>query len=289
MSFRPDFPAIVWEESVVAALREDLGRAGDRTTAAIVPEGSTATGRLVARRPGRIAGVEVALAAFERLDGGVVTEIESPDGTDVEAGATVATVRGDARALLSAERVALNFLGHLSGIATATADLVARAAGRAAIACTRKTTPGLRTLEKYAVRVGGGMNHRFGLDDAVLIKDNHRRVAGSTAEAVGRARSKSGHMVKIEVEVDDLEQLEEALAAGADILLLDNMSAAELRRAVEIAAGRAVLEASGGITPDRVAEVAATGVDLISVGWITHSAPTLDVALDLDEPFSAAR
>jgi len=278
----PPLYPLLYEELVRRALAEDLGRAGDLTTDAIVPPGLDAEARLVARAAGRIAGVEPALAAFRLLDPAVAAEVALPDGSDAAAGATIATVRGPARAILAAERTALNFLGRLSGVATATRGLVAAVAGhRARIVCTRKTTPGLRALEKYAVRAGGGANHRFGLDDAVLIKDNHRALAGGVRPAVERARAAVGHLVKVEVEVDTLDQLDEALAAGADAVLLDNMPLDVLRRAVERARGRAITEASGGITPGTAAAVAATGVDLISVGWLTHSAPALDVALDV--------
>jgi nicotinate-nucleotide pyrophosphorylase (carboxylating) len=278
----PPLYPLLYEELVRRALAEDLGRAGDLTTDAIVPPGLDAEARLVARAAGRIAGVEPALAAFRLLDPAVAAEVALPDGSDAAAGATIATVRGPARAILAAERTALNFLGRLSGVATATRGLVAAVAGhRARIVCTRKTTPGLRALEKYAVRAGGGGNHRFGLDDAVLIKDNHRALAGGVRPAVERARAAVGHLVKVEVEVDTLDQLDEALAAGADAVLLDNMPLDVLRRAVERARGRAITEASGGITPGTAAAVAATGVDLISVGWLTHSAPALDVALDV--------
>jgi nicotinate-nucleotide pyrophosphorylase (carboxylating) len=282
---RPHLPPLwplLYEEAVRRALAEDLGRAGDLTTDAIVPANRLAEARLVARAAGRIAGVEPALAAFRLLDPSVEAEVALADGSDAEAGATIATVRGPARAILAAERTALNFLGHLSGIATATRDLVAAVAGhRARIVCTRKTTPGLRALEKHAVRAGGGANHRFGLDDAVLIKDNHVALAGGVVPAVERARAASGHLVKIEVEVDTLDQLDEALAAGADAVLLDNMPLDVLRQAVERARGRAITEASGGITAGTAAAVAATGVDLISVGWLTHSAPALNVALEV--------
>jgi nicotinate-nucleotide pyrophosphorylase (carboxylating) len=277
----PPWP-LLYEEAVRRALAEDLGRAGDLTTDAIVPANRLAEARLVARAAGRIAGVEPALAAFRLLDPSVEAEVALADGSDAEAGATIATVRGPARAILAAERTALNFLGHLSGIATATRDLVAAVAGHPArIICTRKTTPGLRALEKHAVRAGGGANHRFGLDDAVLIKDNHVALAGGVVPAVGRARAASGHLVKIEVEVDTLDQLDEALAAGADAVLLDNMPLDVLRRAVERARGCAITEASGGITVETAAAVAATGVDLISAGWLTHSAPALDVSLEV--------
>jgi nicotinate-nucleotide pyrophosphorylase (carboxylating) len=278
-------PALLVEPLVRRALEEDLGRAGDLTTDATVPADATAVGRLVARRAGRIAGLAAAAAAFRLLDPEVAVDLRAADGDDVPAGAVLAVVRGPARPILGAERVALNFLGHLSGIATATADLVRRveaAAPGCRVADTRKTTPGLRALEKYAVRAGGGANHRFGLDDAVLVKDNHLAVAGGVTAAVARVRQRVGHVVKVEVEVDTLEQLDEALAAGVDAVLLDNMTPDQLREAVRRVAGRAVTEASGGITPDTAAAVAGTGVDLLSVGWITHSAPSLDVALDLE-------
>lgn len=278
---RPPLP-LLYEPIVEAALREDLGRAGDQTTDAVVPAGATATARLVARRAGRVAGLPVACRAFTLLDSRVEVESLAEDGDDVAAAATLAVISGPARPILSAERVALNFLGHLCGIATATREVVASVAGtRARVACTRKTTPGLRLLEKYAVRVGGGANHRFGLDDAVLIKDNHVAVAGGVAEAVGRARAGVGHLVKIEVEVTSLAQVQEALEAGAEVILLDNMAPDMLREAVALVAGRAVTEASGGITPDNAAAVAASGVDVISLGWLTHSVPALDVALDV--------
>jgi nicotinate-nucleotide pyrophosphorylase (carboxylating) len=212
----------------------------------------------------------------------VHAETLSADGSDADAGTHLAILRGPARAILSAERTALNFLGRLCGIATATRGIVAAVAPYAAkVVCTRKTTPGLRLLEKYAVRAGGGANHRFGLDDAVLIKDNHRLIAGGVTEAVRRVRCYAGHMVKIEVEVDTLEELEEALGVGVDAILLDNMDLETLARGVLMAKGKAVTEASGGITPSRAAAIAATGVDLLSVGWLTHSAPALDVSLDI--------
>lgn len=273
---------VLYREAVRAALAEDLGRAGDLTTDAIVPAEREAAGRLVARAAGRVCGLEVAAAAFRELDAEAEVDLRLEDGADVEAGATLASIRGRARALLAAERVALNFLGRLSGIATATRDLVRLVAGTGArIADTRKTTPGLRALEKYAVRVGGGSNHRFGLDDAVLVKDNHLAVAGGVAAAVQRVRASVGHLVKVEVEVDTLEQLDEALAAGVDAVLLDNMTPETLVEAVRRVGGRAVTEASGGITAETLPAVAASGVDLVSVGWITHSAPALDVAFDL--------
>jgi nicotinate-nucleotide pyrophosphorylase (carboxylating) len=272
---------LLYKEVIRRALLEDLGRAGDVTTDAIVTPAAKAAAVLAARVPGRIAGVEVALAVFRMLDPAIQAEIRLPDGTDAVVGAELAVLHGAARALLSGERTALNLLGRLSGIATATRGIVAAVAPYPArVVCTRKTTPGLRLLEKYAVRAGGGFNHRFGLDDAVLIKDNHRVIAGGVTEAVLRVRRHVGHMVKVEVEVDTLEQLEEALALGVDAVLLDNMSVETLARAVQMARGKAITEASGGINPATAAAVAATGVDLLSVGWLTHSAPALDVALD---------
>ncbi len=281
----PRLYPLLYEPAVRRALREDLGRAGDLTTDAIVPPDARAAGRLVVRAGGRIAGLEVAAAAFRLLDPRVEVEVRIPDGADAPAGATVAFVRGPARPILSAERTALNFLGRLCGIATATRGVVeAVRPHRARVVCTRKTTPGLRVLEKYAVRAGGGANHRFGLDDAVLVKDNHRIAAGGLRPAVERVRASVGHMVKVEVEVDTLEELAEALAVGVDAVLLDNLPLPALWEAVRMAAGRAITEASGGITPENAAAVAATGVDLLSLGWLTHSAPALDVALDLESP-----
>ena len=274
-----------YEALVRRELAVDLGSAGDVTTDAIVPAHRRAAARIAVRRAGRVCGLRCALFAFETL-GPVRHAVEHDDGADVPAGAVLATVEGPARVLLSAERTALNLLAHLSGIATATRDAVEAATrgGLARIVCTRKTTPGLRALEKYAVRVGGAANHRFGLHDAVLVKDNHRLIAGGVGPAVARARAAAGHLVRVEVEVDDLAQLDEALAAGADAVLLDNFSIVDLKKAAAMARGRAVTEASGGVTPETVAAVAATGVDLISVGWITHSAPALDVGLDFAVP-----
>jgi nicotinate-nucleotide pyrophosphorylase (carboxylating) len=276
--------ALQYEPLVRQALEEDLGRAGDLTTNAIIPPQARTMGRLVARRAGCIAGLEVAAGVFRLLDPTLDVTMHCHDGAVVPANTTLAEVRGRARALLTAERVALNFLGRLSGIATATRRLVDAVHGYPArVVCTRKTTPGLRTLEKYAVRAGGGSNHRFGLDDAVLIKDNHLVVAGSITEAVRRVRSVVGHMVKVQVEVDTLLQLDEALTCPIDAVLLDNMPPAQLRDAVQIVAGRVTTEASGGITIDTARDVAASGVDLLSAGWLTHSAPALDVALDVDD------
>jgi len=280
-SLPPLYP-LHYEDIVRRGLAEDLGRAGDLTTDAIVPPGRSATGVIVARTGGRIAGIEVAGYAFRCLDSSAAVEIRVADGNDASPGDTLALIRGEARPMLSAERTALNLLAHLSGIATATRDIVAAVSSfPARIVCTRKTTPGLRALEKYAVRAGGGSNHRFGLDDAVLVKDNHRVIAGGLTAAVNHVRGRIGHMVKVEVEVDTLQELEEALRLGVDAVLFDNMPLEDLARAVSMAKGKAVTEASGGITPANVAAIAATGVDLISLGWITHSAPALDVSLDL--------
>lgn len=274
-------PVIVIEPIVRAALLEDLGRAGDLTTDAIVPPGLKTTTAMVARQEGVVAGLDVAALAFRLIDPAIRFERMIEDGAAVAPGARVASVEGPARGVLTAERVALNFVSRMSGIASATARLSAAVAHTGArIVCTRKTTPLLRAIEKYAVRAGGGSNHRFGLDDAVLIKDNHVAVAGSLSEAIGRARAHVGHLVKIEVEVDTLVQLEEALGVGVDAVLLDNMSLDDLKRAVAMIGGRAVTEASGRVTPQTAPGIAETGVDLISVGWLTHSAPILDIGLD---------
>jgi len=282
MNRMPPLP-LLFEPVLRRALREDLGRAGDITTTAVVDAGARATARLVARRAGRIAGLEIALATFPMLDPAVEVECLTRDGDDVADQTTLARLRGNARALLTAERTALNLLGHLCGIATVTRDLVRAIEGTGArITCTRKTTPGLRALEKYAVRCGGGSNHRFGLDDAVLIKDNHLLAAGGVRQAVEKARGAVGHLVKIEVEVDRLSQLEEALSTGADVVLLDNMDLPTLRQAVALAKGQVILEASGGIRLETARAIAETGVDILSVGWLTHSAPSLDVALDFE-------
>lgn len=274
-------PRLMIEGPVRAALAEDLGLAGDLTSAAVIPAGHRSTVTARNRRPGVIAGLDLARLAFELVDPGCEVELHVADGDHVTADTRLFTATGPSRSLLTAERTALNFLCHLSGIATETARLVTAVAGtRARIACTRKTTPGLRALEKYAVRAGGGVNHRFALSDAVLIKDNHIAVAGGVGPAIARARAGIGHMVRIEVEVDRLDQLREAMAAGADAVLLDNMSPETLREAVAIVGGRALTDASGGVTPETAAAIAATGVDLISVGWLTHSAPALDIGLD---------
>lgn len=278
----PELPAILIEPIVRSALLEDLGLAGDLTTQAVVPADARFTGTIAARQAGVVAGTAAARLAFTLLDPAVEVAALCRDGAPVAAGEPVLRVAGPARAVLSAERVALNLLCRLSGVATATAGLVAaiRGVGHARIVCTRKTTPGLRALEKYAVRAGGGMNHRFGLDDAVLIKDNHIAIAGGVRAALERARAGVGHLVKIEIEVDTLDQLDAALEAGADAVLLDNMAPQTLAEAVRRVDGRAVTEASGRIAPDSARAVAAAGVDLISVGWLTHSAPILDLGLD---------
>jgi len=278
-------PDLMLEPLVRAALLEDLGRAGDLTTDAIVPPGLMAQARLVARQPGVVAGLSLARLAFQLMAPEVRFTVGCPDGSDVGPASVIATVEGPAAALLTAERTALNFLCRLSGIASATRT-VARAIEHttARVTCTRKTTPGLRAVEKYAVRVGGGSNHRFGLDDAMLIKDNHVALAGGVTQALALARSRAGHLVKIELEVDTLDQLDEALAAGVDAVLLDNMSADQLAEAVLRVGGRAVTEASGRVTPEAARRIAEAGVNLISIGWLTHSAPVLDIGLDIDTP-----
>ncbi|HEX4118353.1 MAG TPA: carboxylating nicotinate-nucleotide diphosphorylase [Rhizomicrobium sp.] len=279
-SVRPPSRLLI-EPEIRSALQEDMGRAGDVTSELIIPAGQKAVAKLAARKKGHIAGLNAAEIAFKLIDPAVQFDIGRPDGSAVEAGVTLATIHGPARAILTGERVALNFLGHLSGVATATARLVeAVSHTKARIVCTRKTLPNLRILQKYAVRCGGGFNHRFGLDDAVLIKDNHIAAAGGIAPALERVRSGLGHMVKIEIEVDTLKQLEEALSLHADTVLLDNMSLEDLRRAVAMAKGRAVLEASGNVTLETVRAIAETGVDYISSGAITHSAVNLDIGLD---------
>lgn len=273
--------ALLVEPMVRRALEEDLGRAGDITSELTVATDTQATARLVARKPGTIAGLIAAECAFHLIDANLRFETKAPDGTTVAAGALLATITGPARSILTAERVALNFAGHLSGIATATRAMVDAVAGtKARITCTRKTTPSLRLLEKYAVRCGGGFNHRLGLDDAVLIKDNHLVAAGGIAQAITRVRAGLGHMAKIELEVDTLAQLDEALGLGIDTILLDNMAPDVLRQAVALTKGRAVLEASGNVTLTSVRAIAETGVDYISAGSITHSAPSLDLGLD---------
>lgn len=276
-------PALIIEPIVRHALLEDLGRAGDITSEATIPADRKARVVAVARQPGAIAGLTAGLMAFSLFDPSLNVTAHASDGDRVQKGARLATIEGRARSILPAERVALNLLGQLSGVATATSKFVDAVKGtKARIVCTRKTTPGLRALEKFAVRCGGGVNHRFGLDDGILIKDNHIGIAGGVRVAIESAKRYAGHMVRVECEVDSLAQLEEALAAGADAVLLDNMTPETLREAVRINAGRATLEASGGVTLETVRAIAETGVDLISTGWITHSAPALDVALDFE-------
>ncbi|WP_223568732.1 carboxylating nicotinate-nucleotide diphosphorylase [Agrobacterium tumefaciens] len=276
-------PRLIIEPLVRNALLEDLGLAGDITSAAVIPADHRSVVVMAAREPGVIAGLDAADLAFQLVDPAIVMKRHVQDGASVAPGDIIATIEGPSRGLLTAERTALNFLGHLSGIASVTAKIVAAIAGsKASVACTRKTTPGLRALEKYAVRAGGGMNHRFALYDAVLIKDNHIAVAGSVRGAIRRARQGVGHLVKIEVEVDTLAQLRDVMDEGVDAVLLDNMTPEQLREAVGIVAGRAMTEASGRINPQTAAAIATTGIDLISVGWLTHSAPVLDIGLDFE-------
>jgi len=274
----PDF---LLEPVVRAALAEDLGRAGDVTAQACVPEGARWSAVIAARKPGRLAGLDAARLAFRLLDPETRFEAALSDGDDIAAGAVLARVEGRARVLLAGERTALNLLGRLCGVATLTAAYVAAVEGTGArIADTRKTTPGLRALEKHAVRCGGGLNHRYGLDDAILIKDNHIAVCGGVGPALERARAARGHLTKIEIEVDSLAQLEQALPFTPDVVMLDNFSLADLRTAVSLVQGQVVLEASGGVSLKTVRAIAETGVDVISVGALTHSAPALDVGLD---------
>jgi nicotinate-nucleotide pyrophosphorylase (carboxylating) len=284
--FHPDafLSPLAIEEAVACALDEDLGRAGDITSIATIPEAAKAHAVLVARQSGVIAGLPLAVATFRKLAPDVHIQAAMRDGAAVAAGVRLLSIMGLARAVLAGERTALNFVGRLSGIATLTADYVRLTSGtKTRICCTRKTTPGLRALEKYAVRCGGGFNHRFGLDDAILIKDNHIAVAGGIKTVLERARAHAGHLVKIEIEVDTLNQLREVLETGlADAVLLDNMDIATLTEAMKLAQGRVVLEASGGVTLGSIAKIAATGVDYISSGALTHSAPNFDVALEID-------
>jgi nicotinate-nucleotide pyrophosphorylase (carboxylating) len=260
-------PMVMIEPVVRAALLEDLGRAGDLTTDAIVPADAQTRCVLAARQPGVVAGLDFAAAAFRLIDPAIKVDVALPDGSRLRQGDLIATISGPARGILTAERTALNFLSHLSGVASATRGIADAIEGtRAQVCCTRKTMPGLRFAQKYAVRVGGGSNHRFGLDDAVLIKDNHVAIAGGVRAAVERARAGVGHLVKIELEVDTLAQLEEALTLRVDAVLLDNMGPDMLRQAVGMVDGRAITEASGRIRPDTAPAIAASGVDLLSVG-----------------------
>jgi nicotinate-nucleotide pyrophosphorylase (carboxylating) len=274
-------PAIMIEQAVRAALLEDLGRAGDITSDSVIPAATQAKVAMVAREAGVVAGLDFCKLAFALVDPAIMFAPRLADGARLEPGDVLAEISGPARGILTGERVALNFLGHLSGIASATrgiADAIAHT--KAKISCTRKTTPGLRFAEKYAVRAGGGANHRFGLDDAILIKDNHIAIAGGVARAIEAARASIGHLVKIEVEVDTLEQLDEALHHKPDAVLLDNMGPEMLREAVARIGGRAIAEASGRINAATAPVIAETGVDLISAGWLTHSAKVLDIGLD---------
>lgn len=274
-------PDLLLEPAVRAALHEDLGRAGDLTSSAVIPAEDRAAFQVTAREPGTVAGLDLARLSFTLLDPGVRFTPLVADGSRVEPGQSVARVEGTARSLLSAERVALNFLGHLSGVATATATIATAIAHTSTrVCCTRKTTPGLRMVEKYAVRAGGGVNHRFGLDDAILVKDNHIAVAGSVTEAVRRVRGILPHLVAVEVEVDSLAQLEELLEAPVDAVLLDNMSPETTAEAVRMVAGRMVTEGSGRVTAQTAPALAEAGLDFVSAGWITHSAPVLDLGLD---------
>jgi nicotinate-nucleotide pyrophosphorylase (carboxylating) len=271
------------EDAVKAALKEDLGHGFDITSDLLIPASATARGVLRAREAGKLAGLIVALSTFSILDGDFEMSVNVSDGEDMKAGKVIAEIEGPARAMLTAERVALNFLNHMSGVATMTAEFVREIKGTGAEICdTRKTLPGLRLFQKYAVYIGGGSNHRFGLDDAVLIKDNHIAVAGSIGGAIDQVRMLAGHTKKIEIEVDSIKQLEEVLEhGGADIVMLDNFTPANLKKAVKLAKGHVTLEASGGVSLENVKEIAKTGVDYISVGALTHSAPQLDIGLDI--------
>ena len=277
----PTLPDLLIEPVVRLALAEDLGRAGDVTARACIPEGARMRAVFAARKPGVLAGIDCVRLAVLAMDPRATIDLKRRDGEAFEAGAVLAEVEADARAFLAAERTALNLLGRLCGIATLTRAYVEAVAGTSArIADTRKTTPGLRALEKHAVLCGGGLNHRFGLDDAILIKDNHVAVCGGVGEAVRRAKAAAGHLMKVEVEVDGLDQLDEALAERPDVIMLDNFTLADLREAVARTAGRVTLEASGGVNLETVRGIAETGVDVISVGALTHSAASLDIGLD---------
>lgn len=274
-------PDVLIEPLVRQALLEDLGRAGDITTQATIPAHKKWIGAMVARQSGIVAGLDLARMAFHLIDPAIQIQYKKKDGAKVKPRDVIATMTGSAQGIITGERVALNFLSHMSGIATATHRLVeAVKPFKAKICCTRKTTPGLRVLEKYAVKVGGGQNHRFGLDDAILIKDNHIAVAGGVRAAVMAARKHVGHLVKIELEVDTLSQLKQALDLPLDAVLLDNMALSDLKKAVAMVEGRFITEASGRVSLETVHQIAATGVDVISAGWITHSAPILDIGLD---------
>ncbi|UWQ46211.1 carboxylating nicotinate-nucleotide diphosphorylase [Leisingera aquaemixtae] len=275
-------PDLILEPMVRAALMEDLGQNGDITTRAVIPASATYAARLNAREDGVVSGMQIARIAFHLVDAGLKVDTLLPDGSPCKKGDTLMTIEGSAASILSGERVALNFAGRLTGIATLTAAFAAQTKGTATrITCTRKTTPGLRIAEKQAVLHGGGYNHRFGLSDAILIKDNHIAAAGGIKAVLDAAKASVSHMMKVEIEVDTLDQLAEVIATGgADVVLLDNMDTPTLAKAVEMASGHAVTEASGNMRLERIAEVAATGVDYISSGALTHSARTLDLGLD---------
>lgn len=281
-SHAPTLSPVMIKQAVIAALQEDLGLAGDLTSDATIPADAQATAVMNTRENGTIAGINIAKAAFEEIDSSISFEALVKDGEVVKAGQDVARITGLARAVLGAERVALNYICHLSGIATYTSQFAQRIAHtKARVCCTRKTIPGLRSFEKYAVKCGGGSNHRYGLDDAILIKDNHIAVAGGVKAAIDGARAFAGHLVKIEVEVDTLEQLKVVLDAGADVVMLDNMSLDQLREGVAMVDGRIPIEASGNVNIDTIKDIAETGVDMISTSKITMSAPTLDLGLDI--------
>ncbi|MGD8441634.1 MAG: carboxylating nicotinate-nucleotide diphosphorylase [Holophagae bacterium] len=278
----PELHQLLFEDLLRHALLEDLGRAGDVTTDAVVEHDRTASARIIAREPCRVSGGPVAAMAFHLLDPSAKVRQIVADCGDADAGDVLLEVRGRARSLLSAERTAINLLARLCGIATLTRSFVREVRGhRARVICTRKTTPGLRALEKYAVRCGGGSNHRFGLDDSVIIKDNHIALAGGVQPAVERVRAAIGHTVKVELEVDTLDQLAEGLEVGVDVVMLDNMTVEQLCQAIEMADGRTVIEASGGITLDSAAAIAATGVDLMAIGALTHSARSVDLSMEV--------
>ncbi len=278
----PPLPDLILEPLVRAALDEDLGTYGDITTRTVIPAGTRYKARIRAREAGIVSGMQLAAIAFRLIDPALVLRVHCPDCAPFGPGDTLAEIEGEAASILSAERVALNFAGRLCGIATLTAAFVAETRGtRTRITCTRKTTPGLRLVEKQAVLHGGGFNHRFSLSDAILIKDNHIAAAGGIAPVLAAVKARASHMMRVEIEVDRLEQLAEVLdQGGADVVLLDNMDTPTLREAVAMVSGRLVLEASGNMRLDRIAEVAATGVDYISVGAVTHSVRTLDLGLD---------
>ncbi len=277
-------PRILMEPAIRGALSEDLGRAGDVTTEATIPAGTQARARMRARESGVAAGLDAARLAFELVDPSLKIAQPAAGGQQIAPGDVLMEIEGEARSILTAERVALNFAGRMCGVASITrqmADAITHTSAK--VICTRKTTPGLRLFEKRAVRLGGGGNHRWGLDDAILIKDNHIAAAGGVRAALTRAKAYAGHMMKVELEVDSLDQLSVALeVGGADVVLLDNMAPETLREAVEMTNGRVITEASGGITLQSAPAIAETGVDFLSAGWLTHSARSLDLGLDFD-------